>query len=111
MYGASNFHSLASSSMTRLPNGNTLISEDNHGRVFQVTPAGEIVWEYVAPSHVHSGNICRARPVPYDFAPQLAALPKSEIAVTPAYAGRPLPAPLLTSSPTQALTAGGSPRD
>ena len=33
----------------RLPNGNTLICESAHGRFFEVTPEGEIVWEYVNP--------------------------------------------------------------
>ena len=29
--------------------GNTLICEGSNGRIFEVTPAGEIVWEYVNP--------------------------------------------------------------
>jgi Arylsulfotransferase (ASST) len=33
----------------RLPNGNTLICEGCHGRIFEVTAAGETVWEYVNP--------------------------------------------------------------
>ena len=33
----------------RLPNGNTLIDEGIYGRLFQVTPDGQIVWEYVSP--------------------------------------------------------------
>ena len=33
----------------RLLNGNTLICEGIWGRLFEVTPAGEIVWEYVSP--------------------------------------------------------------
>ena len=33
----------------RLANGNTLICEGLHGRVFEVTGAGEIVWEFVSP--------------------------------------------------------------
>ena len=32
----------------RLPNGNTLIVDTLNHRVFEVTPAGEIVWEYYA---------------------------------------------------------------
>jgi hypothetical protein len=36
-------------SAQRLPNGNTLISESNSGRGFEVTPDGEIVWEYYQP--------------------------------------------------------------
>lgn len=33
----------------RLGNGNTLICEGVHGRIFEVTPGGEVVWEYVNP--------------------------------------------------------------
>ncbi|MCB0310401.1 MAG: aryl-sulfate sulfotransferase, partial [Bdellovibrionales bacterium] len=40
------FFSHAAGSMQRFPNGNTLISEDVTGRVFEVTPDREIVWEY-----------------------------------------------------------------
>ena len=37
------------SNAQRLPNGNTLICEGNFGRLFEVTPEGELVWEYVNP--------------------------------------------------------------
>lgn len=30
----------------RLENGNTLITESDNGRAFEVTRAGEIVWDY-----------------------------------------------------------------
>jgi hypothetical protein len=33
----------------RLANGNTLICEGCHGRLFEVTREGEVVWEYVSP--------------------------------------------------------------
>ena len=33
----------------RQPNGNTLICEGSNGRIFEVTAAGEIVWEYINP--------------------------------------------------------------
>lgn len=33
----------------RLPNGNTLTCEGYEGRLFEVTPGGEVVWEYVSP--------------------------------------------------------------
>ncbi|WP_067904208.1 arylsulfotransferase family protein [Nocardia vaccinii] len=33
----------------RLPNGNTLVTEGMQGRIFQVTPEGRVVWEYVSP--------------------------------------------------------------
>jgi outer membrane protein assembly factor BamB len=34
----------------RLPNGNTHITESATGRLFDVTPQGEVVWEYVIPN-------------------------------------------------------------
>ncbi len=43
------FFSSFISSAQRLPNGNTFITEGMNGRMFEVTPAGEIVWEYVSP--------------------------------------------------------------
>jgi hypothetical protein len=33
----------------RLTNGNTLICEGCHGRIFEVTPGRKVVWEYVSP--------------------------------------------------------------
>ncbi len=33
----------------RLPNGNTLITESDNGRVLEVTPAGKIAWEFYNP--------------------------------------------------------------
>jgi hypothetical protein len=44
-----NFFSSYISSAQRLPNGNTLIAEGAFGRIFEVTAAGETVWEYVVP--------------------------------------------------------------
>jgi hypothetical protein len=36
-------------SQQRLANGNTLITESTNGRAFEVTPQGEVVWEYRSP--------------------------------------------------------------
>ena len=44
-----NFFSPYISGARRLANGNTLITEGMFGRMFQVTPDGEVVWEYVNP--------------------------------------------------------------
>jgi len=33
----------------RLPNGNTLITDSDHGRAFEVTPGGKMVWEFYNP--------------------------------------------------------------
>lgn len=41
--------SLIRSDQERLPNGNTLITESNGGRIVEVTRSGEIVWEYLNP--------------------------------------------------------------
>ncbi len=37
------------SDQERLANGNTLITESNGGRLVEVTPEGEIAWEYINP--------------------------------------------------------------
>ena len=63
------------SSVQRLPNGNTLITEGADGRIFEVTPEDEIVWEYVSPffgtERGRTNRIYRAHRVPYDWVPQL----------------------------------------
>jgi hypothetical protein len=48
------FYSPFISGATRLPNGNTLICSGAPGRFLEVTPAGQIVWDYRDP---HSGNV------------------------------------------------------
>jgi hypothetical protein len=79
------FHSSFISSARRLPNGNTLICEGMDGRLFQVTPKGAIVWEYVNPHfrrlslggrQVLFNLVYRAQPVPYDWVPP--GTPRSE---------------------------------
>src|SRR5213594_4427277 len=74
------------SSAQRLPNGNTLIDEGADGRLFEVTSAKEIVWEYVNPYFAvedgsHTNRVFRAQRVPYDWVPQLAT--PTERAVIP----------------------------
>lgn len=44
-----NFFSPYRSGVQRLPNGNTLICESDAGRIFEVTPDHEIVWDYYSP--------------------------------------------------------------
>jgi hypothetical protein len=43
------FFSYNRGSSQRLPNGNTLITESDRGRVFEVTPEGTVVWEFFNP--------------------------------------------------------------
>ena len=62
------------SSAQRMPNGNTMIDEGADGRLFEVTPTGEIVWEYICPFYQEKENfnmVYRAYRVPYDYVPQL----------------------------------------
>ncbi len=50
----SDFYTAHSGGNERLSNGNTLILESDKGRMFEVTPDGEIVWEYVNPFYTYS---------------------------------------------------------
>jgi outer membrane protein assembly factor BamB len=43
------FYSAVRSAQERLPNGNTLITESDGGRLLEVAPDGAIVWEYINP--------------------------------------------------------------
>ncbi len=76
--GGNRLYSSFVSSAQRLPNGNTLITEGNGGRIIEVTGGQEIVWEYLSPyTHrmLKMTLIYRAYRAPYDWAPQ-AARPK-----------------------------------
>ena len=59
----------------RLPNVNTLICEGNKSHLFEVTPAGEIVWDFVNPYVIEGAahNIyCCLRYLPEHVRPLLA---------------------------------------
>ncbi len=68
-YGAESFYSPTGGAEQPLPNGNVLVSSSRGGRVFEVTRAGETVWEWVPPF-----DPSRPHRYPYDYCPQLAAL-------------------------------------
>ena len=58
------FYSRAQGAAQRLPNGNTLITYSDSGLLFEVTPKGEIVWEYRNTNRSEKGErivIARAR--------------------------------------------------
>ena len=67
------FYSNIMSGAQRLKNGNTLITEADTGRIFEVTMDGEVVWEY-APDWVSGGgflgSVYRAYRVPYSWVPK-----------------------------------------
>ncbi|MDY7092028.1 MAG: arylsulfotransferase family protein [Acidobacteriota bacterium] len=48
-YRAPELYTIARGSSQRLPNGNTLLAESEDGRALEVTPDGEVVWEYYSP--------------------------------------------------------------
>ncbi len=50
------FYSRIRSRQQRLPNGNTLITESDTGRLFEVTPDRKIVWEYFNPNRGGENN-------------------------------------------------------
>ena len=51
------FYSATMSNCQRLPNGNTFICEGTTGRLFEVSPRGDLVWEFV-------NNLPRYEPAP-----------------------------------------------
>ena len=71
------FFSAYISGARRLPNGNTLVTEGHFGRIFQVTPAGAVVWEYINPHFAPNeqgypvNSVFRATHYPPDAIPQL----------------------------------------
>jgi hypothetical protein len=79
------FYSDYVSSAQRLPNGNTLITEGAFGRLFEVTPEYETVWEYISPYYQEKENynmVYRAYRVPYSYVPQL-EVPVEEAIIPP----------------------------
>ena len=73
----SKFYSPYISAAQRLPNGNTLITQGSDGRIFEVTPEHELVWEFINPYYnqiggkVSTNMVYRAYRVPYEWVPQL----------------------------------------
>jgi len=72
--GFNTFYSSFVSSAQRLPNGNTLITEGQDRRIFEVTAEHEIVWEYLSPyTHrmIKINLLYRAYRIPYEWVPQV----------------------------------------
>jgi len=66
------FFSKVRGSAQRLPNGNTLITDSDSGRVFEVTKEGETVWDFYNPDKKENGkrySIYRMMRItdPYDY--------------------------------------------
>ena len=54
-YSSDHFYSKLLSGFTVLPNGNKLITEGFTGRVFELNPLDELVWEYIYPVNQNGG--------------------------------------------------------
>ncbi len=73
----SKFYSSYISSAQRLENGNALITEGSDGRIIEVTPNHEIVWEFINPytkefaPGFSTNMVYRAYRIPYSWVPQL----------------------------------------
>lgn len=74
------FYSHSRGTVARLEGGNTLICSSNQGRVFEVTPDGEIVWEYRTPHRDDKGHraVLRAERYPKSFVELLLRRARSE---------------------------------
>ena len=72
-YGSKFFFSSVAGTVQKLPGANLAINSSHGGRVFEMTPDREVVWEWV-PSYMPM----RVERLPYDHCPQLAALPIPE---------------------------------
>jgi outer membrane protein assembly factor BamB len=71
------FYSFSCGTNQRLANGNTLITESDNGRAFEVTREGQIVWEYVSPHRAGEDNaliatLLHVERIDYDFVEWLA---------------------------------------
>ncbi len=55
-YRAEGFYTLSQGYVQRLPNGNTLVTESERGRAFEITPEKQIVWEYYHPEKQDASN-------------------------------------------------------
>jgi len=74
-YTAPDFFSTVAGTQQVLPNGNLLITSSEGGRVFEITPKKEIVWQWIPP-YLPMRVLRYAK----DHCPQLAALPPLDAA-------------------------------
>ncbi len=62
------FHTSWLGYVQRLPNGNTLVTESTEGRIFEVAPEGDVVWEFLNPARRGEliATVMGARRIPID---------------------------------------------
>ena len=64
---STDFFSGILSSAQRLPNGNILVCEGINGRIFEITPDENTVWEYIIPVNSNNGNVVSQGDDPLTF--------------------------------------------
>ena len=104
------FYSVLVSAAQRLPNGNTLITEGCDGRLFEVTPQCDIVWEYINPwfdKKLKHNMVYRAYRVPYDWIPQLDPPDEIEVPRLDNSTFRVGPGSMAMGTPITSLQRGG----
>jgi hypothetical protein len=106
------FFSHIGSSAQRLPNGSTLICADTEGHLFEVTAAGDLVWEYINPvtkagpvkvlpdSYPMTNSVFRA----YRYAADHSAFTGKDMTPGDPITGPSTPTPTPTSTPTPPAT-------
>jgi hypothetical protein len=72
-YGSRFFFSSVAGTVQATERGNFVVASSHGGRIFEVTPDGKIVWEWVPPY-----KPMRPERLAYDHCPQLAALDRPE---------------------------------
>ncbi len=72
-YGSEFFYSSVAGTVQKFSGPNYVIASSHGGRIFEVTPDGEIVWEWVPPYMP-----MRPERLTYDHCPQLAALARPQ---------------------------------
>jgi hypothetical protein len=72
-YGSQFFYSSVAGTVQDLPGTNLVIASSHGGRIFEISPQGEIVWEWVPPYMP-----MRPERLRHDHCPQLEALPWPE---------------------------------
>ena len=67
------FYASRMSNAQRLPNGNTMVVNGMRGTIFEVTPTGKTVWQYVSPV-VNDGPMYQGDPMAIEIMPTPAEL-------------------------------------
>ena len=107
----------------RLPNGSTLITDGEHGRMFEITADGDTVWEYVNPVTGNGPPLGQADEIDFENLANIVFRSERFATNFPAFAGKalppaepieiakPTPTPTITSRPAPTPTPTSTPGD